>query len=179
MRDISDWLASQCVYITLRTFHTDSLPRFRQNRRMTIAGIICFHEITLTRMGWAARSAFTTLLCSDAMLKNVVLVTTKWGEVAPATGEKREEDLRNIYWKDMMQSGATIARFEPTPTSTSTVLDILLRKPPISVQTLVDQQKSMRRSLSPQKSAKKNFLGTVVWLRRVFAGSRQKSYPVP
>ena len=41
-------------------------------------------------------SAFTTLLCGDTLLKNVLLVTTKWGEVEPAIGEKREEDLKNI-----------------------------------------------------------------------------------
>ena len=168
MRDIANWLASRCVYFTLRTFLTDSLPHFRQNRLMTIAGIICFHEITLTRMGWDARSALTTLLCSDALLKNVLLVTTKWGEVQPAIGEKREEDLRNIYWKEMMQSGATMVRFEPTLTSTSTILDILLRNPPISVQTLVDQLRSLEQS--PQKPAK-SLKDIIVWLRKAFTRS--------
>ena len=168
MRDIADWLANQCVYFTLLTFHTDSSPHSRQNRRMTIAGIICFHEITLTRMGWDARSAFTTLLCSDALLKNVLLATTKWGEVELATGEKREEDLRNIYWKEMMQSGATMTRFEPTLTSTSTILDILLRNPPISVQTLVDQLRSLEQS--PQKPAK-SLKDIIVWLRKAFTRS--------
>ena len=168
MKDIADWLASQCVFY-IAYLHTDCLPYIRQNRHMTIAGIICFHEITLTRMGWAARGAFTTLLCTDALLRNVLLVTTKWGEVGSITGQKREEDLKNIYWKDMMQSGATITRFEPTPTSTSTILGMLLRKPPISVQTLVDLQRShMQNSRSQQKPAKGNFLATVVWLRRVF-----------
>ena len=79
------------------------------------------------------------------MLKNVLLVTTKWGEVGPAIGEKREKVLRNIYWKEMMRSGATMARFEPTLTFTSTILDILLRKPPICVQALMDQRKSLKQ----------------------------------
>ena len=136
---------------------------------MTIAGIIFLHEITL---GWAAQSAFTTSLCNDALLKNVLLVTTKWGEVDPAIGEKREKDLRNIYWKEMMQGGATMARFEPTLTSTSTILDIILRKPPICVQALKDQRKSLKQS--SQKSAK-NMKDVIAWLRKAFTRSRQKS----
>ena len=163
MKDIFDWLASQCVYFTLRISHsTNSLPHFSQD--MTIAGFIYFHDIALTRMEWATLSAFTTLLCGDALPKNVLLVTTKWGEVDPAEGEKREEDLRNIHWKEMVQSGATMARFEPTPTSTSAILDILLRNPAISVQTLMDQ----RKSLKPAK-------GIMIWLRKAFTGSRHKS----
>ena len=136
---------------------------------MTIAGIIFLHEITL---GWAAQSAFTTSLCNDTLLKNVLLVTTKWGEVDPAIGEKREKDLRNIYWKEMVQSGATMARLEPTLTSTSTILDIILRKPPICVQALKDQRKSLKQS--SQKSAK-NLKDVIAWLRKAFTGSRQKS----
>ena len=136
---------------------------------MTIAGIIFLHEITL---GWAAQSAFTTSLCNDVLLKNVLLVTTKWGEVDPALGEKREKNLRNIYWKEMMQSGATMARLEPTLTSTSTVLDILLRKPPICVQALMDRRKSFKQS--PRKPAK-NLKDVMTWLRKAFTGSRQKS----
>ena len=115
-------------------------------------------------------SAFTTSLCNDALLKNVLLVTTKWGEVGPAIGEKREKDLRNIYWKEMMQSEATMARFEPTLASMSMILDILLRKPPICVQALKDQRKSLKQK--PAKSSK----DVIAWLRKAFTRSRQKSW---
>lgn len=151
------------------------LPCFRQNRHLTLAGILCFHEITLTRMGWGARSAFTTLLCSDARLSNVLLVTTKWGEVERGTGEKREADLKNIYWNEMMQSGATMMRFERTQTSALKILDVLLQKTPISVQSLVDQQRSTRVQ-HPRSWQKSNMdvvivqdsKGTMGWFRRLF-----------
>ena len=176
MKDIFDWLASRCVYFTLHTFYTNSLPHFRKNRHMTIAGIICFHEITLDHivMGWAAWSAFTTLLCNDALLKNILLVTTKWGEVEPAIGKEREDGLRDIHWKEMMQRGATMARFEPTQKSTSAILDILLLNSPIRVQALVDQRRSLKQS--PQKPAR-NLNDVMDWLRRAFTGSHQNSAP--
>ena len=169
MKGVFDWLASRCVYFTLHTFHTDSLPHFRQNEDLTIAGIICFHEITLTRMGWAARSAFKKLLCSDALSKNILLVTTKWGEVEPAIGKKREDDLRDTYWKERVQSEETMKRFQPPETSTSTIFDILLHKSPICVQALVDQQKFIKQS--PQRPTK-NLNDVMDWLRKAFTGSR-------
>ena len=102
MKDIFDWLASQCMYFTPRTSHsTNSLPHFSR-----IAGIIYFHDITLTCMEWVTLSAFTTLLSSDTLLKNILLVTTKWGEAELAICEKREEDLRNIHWKGMMPTSS-------------------------------------------------------------------------
>jgi len=153
MKDIFDWLAS------------------RQNEGLTIAGIIFFHEITLTRMGWAAQSGFKKLLCSDTLSKNILLVTTKWGEVEPAIGKKREDDLRDTYWKETVQSDA-MARFEPTPTSTSTILDILLHKPPIFVHALVDQRKFLKQLL--QRPAK-SLNDVMDWLRKAFMGSSQRS----
>ena len=149
----------------MRVFYTtyilpNSLPYFRQNEDMIIAGIICFHEITLTRMGWAARSAFKKLLCSDALTKDayVLLVTTRWEEVGLAIGKKREEDLRKGMIR--IRSGAKMTRFQPPKTSTSMIFDILLHKPSVCVQALVDQQRPT-----------KNTNGAMDWLRKAFTGA--------
>ena len=146
----------------MRVFYTtyilpNSLPYFRQNEDVIIAGIICFHEITLTRMGQAARSAFKKLLCSDALTKDayVLLVTTGWEKVGSAIGKKREEDLRK--WMIRIRSGAKMTRFQPPKISTSMILDILLHKPSICVQALVDQQRPT-----------KNTNGAMDWLRKAF-----------
>ena len=94
--------------------------------------------------------------------------------VEPAIGKEREDGLRDIHWKEMMQRGATMARFEPTQKSTSAILDILLLNSPIRVQALVDQRRSLKQS--PQKPAR-NLNDVMDWLRRAFTGSRQNSAP--
>ena len=41
-------------------------------------------------------------LCGKDALKNVILTTTMWDEVDEETGLAREEQLKNIYWKPMI-----------------------------------------------------------------------------
>ena len=97
MKDILDWLACQCVYFTLRTSHSTNSAFQSHRRNYLFSGTINGWRSEIRHHTYSATmSAFTTLLCGDTLLKNVLLVTTKWGEVEPAIGEKREEDLKNI-----------------------------------------------------------------------------------
>ena len=41
-------------------------------------------------------------LCGEGALKRVVLCTTKWSEIYQEEGEKRAEQLKEIYWKEML-----------------------------------------------------------------------------
>ena len=74
---------------------------------MKVAGIIYLHEITQTRMvGTAIRNLeMFKKLCGNDALVNVVLGTTKWGELRPEVGQKREKQLAELFWKDMIQRG--------------------------------------------------------------------------
>ena len=103
MKDIFDWLACQCVYFTLRTSHSTNSAFQSHRRNYLFSGTINGWRSEIRHHTYSATmSAFTILLCGDTLLKNVLLVTTKWGEVEPAIGEKREEDLKNIHWKGTM-----------------------------------------------------------------------------
>lgn len=109
-----------------------------------LGGAIYLHEITLSRMAWGPGDhiAFAKLLCGDSGLSNVLLATTKWGQVAPAKGEARERELSSKYWQEMVRNGSGMARFNLTQESALEIIDSLLQKAPISILSLQDQQRS-------------------------------------
>lgn len=53
-------------------------------------------------------------LCGKNALKNVILTTTMWDEVDEETGVAREQQLKNIYWKGMIDRQSHTGRFEGT-----------------------------------------------------------------
>jgi hypothetical protein len=56
------------------------------------------------------RDTFTKL-CGDDVMQNAILVTTKWTKVGLEEGERREEQLKNEFWKEMVDKGTITARF--------------------------------------------------------------------
>ena len=60
-------------------------------------------------------------LCGNEF-STIVLATTMWDEVDPEIGEQREKELREIYWKTMIDRGSTVKRFLSTPVSASDLL---------------------------------------------------------
>jgi len=55
-----------------------------------------------------------TSLCGQEAMPNVILVTTMWSDVPKAIGMRREEELRDVFWKDLDRAGCRIERFEDT-----------------------------------------------------------------
>ncbi|KAG2074693.1 P-loop containing nucleoside triphosphate hydrolase protein, partial [Suillus decipiens] len=82
LRRIAVWLAISC------------------SDNMKLAGILYLHDITQTRMFGTSRKnlAMFRRLCGADAEKNVVLVTTKWGDVSPEMGESRERQLKSSFW---------------------------------------------------------------------------------
>jgi hypothetical protein len=83
-------------------------------------------------------------LCGDSALKNVILTTTKWGDIAPDVGRKREQQLSDTSWRKMLAQGSKMARFTDAPGSASAIIDLILDKDPVDAliqQELVDLQK--------------------------------------
>lgn len=50
-------------------------------------------------------------LCGKGALQNVILTMTMWDKVEDSTGTMREEQLRKVYWKSMIDAGSETARF--------------------------------------------------------------------
>jgi hypothetical protein len=64
-------------------------------------------------------------MCGQEAMPNVVIATTMWGEVAKEKGERREKELKETFWKDMLDNGCRVERFEDTYESAWFVIDCI------------------------------------------------------
>jgi hypothetical protein len=89
---------------------------------------------------------FFEKLCGKEFSK-IVLTTTMWDDIDPSTGDKRERELQDKYWKSMIERGSSVRRFLSTPAS---ALDLL--RP---ILTRANEQRSslpqQKMSVSPRK----------------------------
>lgn len=152
---------------------------------MKVAGIIYLHEISQTRMFGTARKNLDMFrkLCGDDALKNVVLGTTKWGDVTPEVGQRRGQQLQDTYWKEMVQHGSVIMQVHADSASAWQIVNRILENEAVNfvliqeevielqkvipdteagrmlrytLQELLEQQKKLSRDLEGEKTAKKD-----------------------
>ena len=60
------------------------------------------------------------------MVSRVVLATTKWDDVLPDIGQRREQQLSETYWKEMLDKGSNMTRFLLTHESAWDIVDLIL-----------------------------------------------------
>jgi hypothetical protein len=86
-------------------------------------------------------------LCGEDASRNIILATTKWSHVALDAGQRREEQLSDTYWREMIAHGSSMARFMNTKKSASEIVKLILKKPPMDAlliqEELVDLQKRL------------------------------------
>ncbi|KAK1223448.1 hypothetical protein PQX77_013687 [Marasmius sp. AFHP31] len=51
-------------------------------------------------------------LCGERQLRNVLIVTTRWGDVAQNVGVAREKELREKYFQPLLSKGAQMVRHQ-------------------------------------------------------------------
>ena len=61
-------------------------------------------------------------------MPNVVIVTTMWSKVTTEEGTNREAELKKLFWKDMVDDGCSIERFEDTHKSAWDIIGSLAAK---------------------------------------------------
>ena len=76
-------------------------------------------------------------LCGSDYPRNVVLVTTMWSKIAEADALRREDELRKIYWKPMVDLGSNVIRYQDTAESAWGAVKLLL---PADVVTVPEGQ---------------------------------------
>ena len=115
---------------------------------MNITGIVYLHDICLPRCTGTILKNLDMFkkLCGDDALRNVVLGTTKWSLInRRETGEKREQQLRDSIWKEMINHGSVIRRVGRDRSSAMEILDHILQNKPIESlliqKEVVDEQK--------------------------------------
>ena len=124
---------------------------------MKVAGVIYLHEISQTRMhGTSLKNlAVFSRLCGDSAHDKVILATTKWSKVEEKEGTDRESDLKNRYWRKMINLGSTMLRFTGTRESAWDIINYILqpRSPPLSLliqRELVDLHKLLPETAAGQ-----------------------------
>lgn len=68
-------------------------------------------------------------MCGDRVADSVVLVTTMWDQVNDEQGSRREEELRDKFWKPMLEPGAHMRRFQGTEQSALEIIDSIISRP--------------------------------------------------
>lgn len=90
-------------------------------RGRKLSGVIYMHRISDYRVGGIARENFRLFskICGEGAMKNVVIVTTMWEDVAEEVGAQRETELRSkpLFFKDAVDHGARMQRLLNTPQS--------------------------------------------------------------
>ncbi|KAF8183959.1 P-loop containing nucleoside triphosphate hydrolase protein [Pholiota molesta] len=96
---------------------------------MKLGGVIYLHDITQSRMLGTTRrnlDMFQKLVGKDS-LKCVVLATTKWSLVDARIGNERQKQLKEQFWKHMVDAGSQIVRIGQDTASREVVNGILGR----------------------------------------------------
>jgi hypothetical protein len=95
-------------------------------------------------------------LCGRKALRNVILVTTMWGEVDAGIGSLRETELKKKYWKVMIDEGSATARYRNTRSSAWDILDHIIqdanhRKAVLLQKEMVDMQRQLPETSAGQE----------------------------
>ena len=108
---------------------------------MNLAGIVYLHDICLPRCTGTILKNLDMFkkLCGDDALGNVVLGTTKWSLIhRQETGEQREQQLHDSFWKDMINHGSVIRRVRDD-SSAREILDHILQNKAIESVLIQDE----------------------------------------
>ncbi|KAG1821764.1 P-loop containing nucleoside triphosphate hydrolase protein [Suillus subaureus] len=113
-----------------------------------LAGIIYMHRISDFRMGGTNKRNFKMFreLCGESTLRNVLIVTNMWSEVASDLGEVREKELESNFFKGIFDKGARMLRHEGTRESTHRILRHLINNQPATLliqRELVKEHKNI------------------------------------
>lgn len=86
---------------------------------MKLGGVIYLHDISLSRMLGTTRKNLEVFqkLCGDDAFRSVILGTTKWGDVFKEDGDRRTQQLCDNYWREMLDHGSKVFRFEDSSKS--------------------------------------------------------------
>jgi len=108
---------------------------------MVLGGIIYLHDISILRFSGTARRNLEMFnrLCGDAALEKVVLCTNQWERVTHEDGERREAEMMNLHWKEMVNKGSQVRRFMGDQKSAWDIVSVFLQRASLRRQELGNQ----------------------------------------
>ena len=93
-------------------------------------------------------------LCGDDAVKNIILATTKWGEVKCDLGHRRERQLSEEHWKYMLDKGAEMAQFTNTQKSAWTIVDLILKREQANTLLIQEELVDLQHNLPASTAGK-------------------------
>ena len=66
-------------------------------------------------------------LCGKNAFGNIILTTTMWDHIDDATGQLRENELKEQYWRSMIELGSTTVRYRNTKDSAGEIISKILQ----------------------------------------------------
>ena len=121
---------------------------------MKLAGIIYLHNISLPRIMGTEHKDLDVFrkICGHEALKNVILGTTKSDEVSLKVDQRREQQLRDIHWKEMVQQGLVIMQVHADSSSARRIVDRILEN---DIVDFVCFQEAFQKTISDIMEARR------------------------
>ena len=120
---------------------------------MKLAGFIYLHNISERRMFGTTRGSLGLFrkLCGDEVLRNVVLGTTRWDDVSLEKGQQREQELKDIYWGEMLQQGSVTMQVHADSSSAWKIVNRILENDAVD---FVRFQEAFQKTISDMEAGK-------------------------
>ena len=112
--------------MTPRPIVSDEHPRYK--REVALTGVLYLHRISDQRLSGSTLKSYDVFwsMCGEHAAKSVILVTTMWSQANKDKGLLREDELKNKYWKPMLDLGSRIMRFEGSHQSAWIIVDAVV-----------------------------------------------------
>lgn len=89
-------------------------------------------------------------LCGHGAMPKVIIATTMWSDVEEEIGFARERELKEYFWKDMLNDGCKTRRFMDTQESAWNIIDDLTggerREPVLLSEEIVDKHLRLNKT---------------------------------
>ena len=144
-----------------------------------LAGIVYLHDISLSRMQEPISKSFVVFrsLCGKDALKHVVICTTKWSTISKEEeAESRTEQLKEKYWKEMIEGGSIVHKFQDSQNSAWDVIAPIVEKGRYGKMDALQIQEEMveGRKLIPETEAGRQLRYSLDQLLKFFEQASSK-----
>lgn len=137
------------------------LASISYRKKMVIGGVIYLHDISNDRFSGTARKNLDIFhkLCGQEAFHKVTFVTSKWGRAFGRDFGKRETELKDSFWKSMVDSGAGVQRLDDGKEGASaweavlSMLDKLDSEPSAAKKTKLDGLEIQKEIVKLHKDA--------------------------
>jgi len=135
---------------------------------LRVNAVVFLHMISEIPVDGPALQTFHVFMSAigKACFPNVVMCTTRWEDVAPEVGKSTEAKLGSSehFWKELIEGGATLRRFDNKPETAKEILRSVLDFPGI---TLNVQDEIVRQGKKVQNTSAAGVLLGMLRARRL------------